>query len=41
MVARLLGGGHEVVAYDRSEDAAAAAVERGAEAAGSLEDLVA
>ena len=41
MVARLLGGGHEVVAYDRSEDAVTAAVERGAEAAGSLEDLVA
>ena len=40
MVVRLLDGGHEVVAYDRSPEAAAAAEDRGATAAGSLEELV-
>ncbi len=40
MVQRLLGGGHEVVAYDRSADAVAAVVEKGAIGATSLEDAV-
>lgn len=40
MVQRLLGGGHEVVAYDRSPDAVAAVVEKGAIGASSLDDLV-
>jgi 6-phosphogluconate dehydrogenase len=36
MVERLLGGGHEVVVYDRSADAVAASVAKGATAASSL-----
>ncbi|MBA2338679.1 MAG: decarboxylating 6-phosphogluconate dehydrogenase [Acidimicrobiia bacterium] len=40
MTERLIGGGHEVVGYDLSADAVAAAVTVGATAADSLEDLV-
>ncbi len=39
MVERLLKGGHEVVAYDRSVGAVEQAAGKGAETAGSLEDL--
>ena len=41
MTTRLLGGGHRVVAFDRSPDAVAAAVKGGATGAGSLAELVA
>jgi 6-phosphogluconate dehydrogenase len=41
MTRRLLRGGHEVVAYARSEDSIRAAVGDGAVGAGSLQDLVA
>ncbi|HQV32818.1 MAG TPA: decarboxylating 6-phosphogluconate dehydrogenase [Calditrichia bacterium] len=41
MVLRLLKNGHEVVAYDRSEEAVAKVVAKGAEGAASLEELVA
>jgi 6-phosphogluconate dehydrogenase len=41
MTRRLLRGGHEVVAYARSEDSIRAAVEDGAVGAGSLQELVA
>jgi 6-phosphogluconate dehydrogenase len=40
MVKRLVGGGHEVVAYDRSADAVAQAVSAGARGVSSLESLV-
>jgi 6-phosphogluconate dehydrogenase len=40
MTARLLGGGHEVVAFDVTEEAVARAEEGGAIGAHSLEDLV-
>ncbi|MBK7397855.1 MAG: decarboxylating 6-phosphogluconate dehydrogenase [Myxococcales bacterium] len=40
MVQRLLGGGHEVVAYDRSPEAVAHVVEKGAVGASSLADMV-
>ena len=40
MVQRLLGGGHQVVAFDRDPKAIAAAVEKGATGATSLEELV-
>ncbi len=40
MVRRLLKGGHECVAYDRSRDAVQAVAGFGAQAAGSIEDLV-
>jgi 6-phosphogluconate dehydrogenase len=40
MTERLLGGGHEVVAFDRSADAVAASVAKGAAGADSLESLV-
>ena len=40
MVERLLGGGHRVVAFDRSAEAVARAVAKGATGAGSLEELV-
>ena len=40
MVRRLLRGGHEVVAFDRSADAVAAAVAEGAKGASSLAELV-
>jgi 6-phosphogluconate dehydrogenase len=40
MVKRLLGGGHEVVAWARGADAVAAAVKDGATGASGLEDLV-
>ncbi len=40
MATRLSRGGHDVVAYDRSPDAAARAATAGASAASSLEDLV-
>jgi len=40
MVERLLKGGHQVVVYDRSPDAIAASVARGAKAAKGLADLV-
>ena len=40
MVERLLGGDHHVVAYNRSRDKVDAVVEKGAEGADSLEDLV-
>ncbi|MDA8358745.1 MAG: decarboxylating 6-phosphogluconate dehydrogenase [Actinomycetota bacterium] len=39
MTERLIGGGHQVVAYDLSEDARRAAEAHGAQAAGSLADL--
>jgi 6-phosphogluconate dehydrogenase len=41
MAERLLRGGHRIVAYDPSQDAVEAAVERGATPASSLQDLVA
>jgi 6-phosphogluconate dehydrogenase len=41
MTTRLLGGGHDVVAFDVSADAVAAAVGRGAQGAADLADLVA
>lgn len=41
MVERLLAGGHEVVVYDRSEEAMASAVDKSAERAASLNDLAA
>ncbi len=41
MTERLLSGGHEVVAFDRSPDAVAASVAKGALGAGSLEEMVA
>jgi len=41
MTARLVRGGHEVVAFDRSADAVRAAAGGGAAAAASLDDLVA
>ncbi len=40
MTARLLGHGHEVVAFDRSDDAIASAASAGAQGASSLDDLV-
>jgi len=40
MVRRLLGGGHEVAVYDRSEENVHALVEAGAQGVHSLEDLV-
>ncbi len=40
MTERLLGDGHEVVAYDRSTDAVAAAAAKGATGASSLADAV-
>jgi 6-phosphogluconate dehydrogenase len=40
MTQRLLAGGHEVVAYDRSPDAVRDVVSHGASGAGSLTDLV-
>ena len=39
MVERLLGGGHEVVVYDRSVDAVAASVAKGASGAADLAAL--
>jgi len=41
MTTRLVRGGHEVVAFDRSPDAVSTAVTHGAHGARSLEDLVA
>jgi 6-phosphogluconate dehydrogenase len=41
MVERLLGGGHQVVVFDRSAEAVAASVAKGATAATSLSDLAA
>ena len=41
MVQRLLLGGHQVVTYDRSEEAVAASQSQGATGASSLKDLVA
>ena len=41
MTERLLGGGHRVVAYDRSADAVAASVAKGAVGADSLDAVVA
>jgi 6-phosphogluconate dehydrogenase len=41
MVRRLIKGGHECVAYDRSTDAVKASVGQGAKGAGSLAELVA
>jgi 6-phosphogluconate dehydrogenase len=41
MTERLLLGGHEVVAFDRSPDAVAASVAKGAVGAASLEEMVA
>ena len=40
MVQRLLGGGHQVVVYDRREDAVDSVVQAGAVGAGSLEEMV-
>jgi 6-phosphogluconate dehydrogenase len=40
MVARLMGGGHQIVAYDRSPDAVAHAQSAGARGVSSLESLV-
>ncbi|MBI4561331.1 MAG: NADP-dependent phosphogluconate dehydrogenase, partial [Candidatus Rokubacteria bacterium] len=40
MVERLLGGGHRVVAYNRSPEPVSRAVAKGATGAGSLEELV-
>ena len=40
MVQRLLGGGHRVVVYDRSEDAVAGSVAGGSEGARSLREVV-
>ncbi|MES1259989.1 MAG: NADP-dependent phosphogluconate dehydrogenase, partial [Gemmatimonadota bacterium] len=39
MVERLLGGGHDVVVFDRSADAVAASVAKGAKAAKDLADM--
>ena len=41
MTRRLLGGGHRVIAYDRSAEAVDAAAAAGATGAGSLDELVA
>ena len=41
MTTRLVRGGHEVIAYDRSPDAVSSSVAQGARGARSLEDLVA
>jgi 6-phosphogluconate dehydrogenase len=41
MTARLLGGGHDVVVFDRSADAVRTAVGRGAVGVASLEELIA
>jgi len=41
MTERLLGGGHQVVAFDLSADARQAAADKGAEPAASLEELAA
>src|SRR5919201_152238 len=41
MVTRLIRGGHQIAAYDRSADAVARAEATGARAAASLETLVA
>jgi 6-phosphogluconate dehydrogenase len=41
MARRLMAGGHEVVAWDRSDDAVAGVVTSGASGAASLDDLVA
>ena len=41
MTTRLVRGGHEVIAYDRSPDAVSSSVAQGAHGARSLEDLVA
>jgi len=41
MTTRLLEHGHEVVAFDRSPEARAAAAQKGAQAADSLEDVAA
>jgi 6-phosphogluconate dehydrogenase len=41
MVKRLLGGGHQVVAYDRDPGAVERVAKEGAVGASSLEDLVA
>jgi 6-phosphogluconate dehydrogenase len=41
MTQRLIDHGHEVVAYDRDADKAAAAADEGAEVASGLEDLIA
>ena len=40
MTTRLVQGGHEVVAFDRSADAVQAAAGHGARAANALEDIV-
>jgi 6-phosphogluconate dehydrogenase len=40
MTERLLQGGHQVVAFDRSPDAVAASVAKGAKGAASLEEMV-
>ena len=40
MVQRLLGGGHQVIAYDRDPKAVAAVVEKGAVGASSIEDMM-
>ncbi|MFQ6029403.1 MAG: NAD(P)-binding domain-containing protein, partial [Dehalococcoidia bacterium] len=40
MVQRLLAGGHQIVTYDRSQEAVAASQSQGAVGASSLEDLV-
>ena len=40
MVTRLIRGGHQIVAYDRSPDAVKAAVAQGATGAASLQELV-
>jgi 6-phosphogluconate dehydrogenase len=40
MTERLMGGGHELVVYDRSADAVAASAGKGATGAGSLAELV-
>ncbi len=40
MTTRLMGGGHRVVAFDRSPDAVAGAVKGGATGAGSLAELI-
>ncbi|MDF2776319.1 MAG: 6-phosphogluconate dehydrogenase, decarboxylating [Geminicoccaceae bacterium] len=40
MTTRLIRGGHEVIAFDRSSDAVKASVTQGARGAGSLDELV-
>jgi 6-phosphogluconate dehydrogenase len=40
MTTRLIRGGHEVIAFDRSPDAVSASVAQGARGAGSLDELV-